>query len=329
MTQIISRRLFNTGVVTGMVAAAVGSSLKPALAQVVDPRPPMIDTSQPVEIADGVFVIRDHRVWLVPNIAIILGRDAALVVDTGLGPENGERLLTLARQLAGSRRLILTTTHFHPEHGYGAQVFRQDATIVYNRAQRDELVEKGENYIDLFKQSQSAAAAVALDGTKITMPHFVYDGDTAEIELGNRIVQLRTWGTAHTRGDQIVFLPKERILFTGDLLEQGMFPIFPWFPPSDTDVDAVRWVSILKGFKSFDPTIVVPGHGDLGSVSMAFDLASHIETVGREVGELRKAGKNAEEIIRVYKPQLVERYPKWDHPGLIDWELNYFSAQPV
>ena len=143
-------------------------------------------TDPPKEIADGVWVIRDHRIWLVPNITIIAGTHSALVVDTGLGPANGEKVLALARRLVGSRKLFLTLTHFHPEHGYGAQIFQSDATIIYNRAQRDELVEKGEHFIELFRRTQSPAAASAMQGTKIVMPRFVYDGSSAELDLGDR-----------------------------------------------------------------------------------------------------------------------------------------------
>ena len=168
------------------------------------PAPPTVDTSNVQEVAPSVWVVRDHRTWPVPNIGVILGSDAALVVDTGLGPANGERVLDLARRLAGSRRLLLTLTHFHPEHGYGAQVFRPDATILYNRAQRGELEAKGARYLDLFRQTQSKAAADALDGTRVVMPHAVYDEPSAEIDLGGRKVELRTWGTAHMRGDQVV-----------------------------------------------------------------------------------------------------------------------------
>ncbi len=321
----MSRRAFAAA---GTVAL-LGAGLKPAAAQVADPRPPTVDTSDPKEVADGVWVVRDHRIWLVPNIGIILGKDAALVVDCGLGPANGEKVLDLARRLAGPRRLMLTLTHFHPEHGYGAQVFRPDATILYNRAQRDELAEKGARYIDLFRNTQSAAAAAALEGTEIVMPHAVYDGSRTEIDLGGRTVELHNWGTAHTRGDQIAFLPKERILFAGDLIEERMFPIFPWFPPADVDVDGRRWTHVLSDFQRFDPALIVPGHGDPGTIDVALTLASHIHAVGRRVRALREAGKPADAIVRKIKPDIVAAFPGWEHPDLIDWEVNYFAAQPA
>jgi hypothetical protein len=185
----VSRRAF-----LGTAAALAVAMEFPAAAAVIDPRPPTVDTSDPRKIAEDVWIIPDHRIWLVPNIGIILGRDSALVVDCGLGPANGEKVLALARQIAGPRRLLLTVTHFHPEHGYGAQVFRPDATIIYNRDQRAELQEKGDWLLDAFRKSQSPAASAALDGTEIVMPHFVYEGASAEIDLGGRIVELHNWG---------------------------------------------------------------------------------------------------------------------------------------
>lgn len=327
-TPSMSRRTFAMAA-TAFAASGVRAAAQGADPKYVDLRPPTVDTSNLQEIADGVWVIRDHRIWLVPNIGIILGKDAALVVDCGMGPANGERVLDLARRIAGSRRLFLTVTHFHPEHGYGAQVFRPDATIVYNQAQRDELQEKGARYIDLFRKTQTPAAAAALDGTKIVMPHFTYDGPRAELDLGGRKVEFHAWGTAHTRGDQVVFLPQERILFAGDLIEERMFPIFPWFPPQDRDIDSARWLQILNGFRRFDPVRVVPGHGNIGDIQIALNLAAHIETVGREVRRLRQGGRTFDQIIAEYKPRVMSDYPGWEHPDLIDWEIRYFAAQSV
>ncbi len=308
-------------------AAMLGSIDLPASSQVIDPRPPTVDISNPSQIAEGVWLLRDHRVWLVPNIAIIAGKDSVLVIDTGLGPANGEKVLDTARRLAGSRRLFLTITHFHPEHGSGAQVFHPNATIVYNRAQRDELIEKGVRYIELFRKTQSKAAADALDGSTLVMPHFVYEGDKAELDLGGRKVEFHAWGKAHTRGDQIVYLPDERILFTGDLIEERMFPIFPWFPPADVDVDSVRWIASLEGMQRLQPRLLVPGHGDPGDSRIALNLSAHIRDVDRRVRGMQSRGASAEQIVAGCKPQIMAAYPNWEHPGLLDWELNYFAAR--
>ena len=72
----------------------------------------------------------------------------------------------------------------------------------------------------------------------------------------------------------------------------------------------------------------LPGHGDPGTIDIALNLASHIESVGRRVRTLRRAGKSADENHRVAKPEIVSAYPGWDHPDLIGWEINSSAAQP-
>ena len=89
--------------------------------------PPVV-TGAPREIADGVYVIPDRRVPLVPNVGISLGDRAALVVDTGFGPRSGANTHTAARELAADRPLFDTLTHSRPEHAFGAQAFT-DATF--------------------------------------------------------------------------------------------------------------------------------------------------------------------------------------------------------
>src|SRR5918998_2300566 len=162
--------------------------------------PPPVVSESPEEVADGVFVIADRRVQLVPNIGVIVGERAALVVDTGMGPRNGVMVRDAARELAGDRPLFLTLTHFHPEHGFGAQAFRDAATIVYNREQHEEFLQKGRPYLEMFR-GMGGEVEKQLEGVEFVDPHLVYE-DAADFDLGGKVVRLRSRGTAHTRGDQ-------------------------------------------------------------------------------------------------------------------------------
>src|SRR3979490_1822973 len=84
--------------------------------------PPVVN-GKPEEIGDGGLVVPDGRGPLVPNVGVIVGTRAALVIDVGLGPHSGSRVHHMARELTGDRLLLVTLTHFHPEHGFGAQAF--------------------------------------------------------------------------------------------------------------------------------------------------------------------------------------------------------------
>ena len=289
------------------------------------PPAPDVDPGALREIASGVFVITDRRVPLVPNIGIILGGDAALVVDTGMGPVNGRKVLDCARRLAGHRPLILTLTHFHPEHGFGAQAFKGAAKIQYNRAQRDELRAKGEGYLGMFKTFGPSVAA-ALEGTRLVEPDEVYEGASASIDLGGRTVELRTWGLAHTAGDQVVWLPQERVLLTGDLAEERIFPIFPWFPPDDADIDGARWAQVLGDLISWNPTIVVPGHGDIGGAEILQAVRDYMVDLSKRVAAERASGKDADAIAAELGPKVRAEHPDWSAPEWIDFAIRYYST---
>jgi glyoxylase-like metal-dependent hydrolase (beta-lactamase superfamily II) len=290
-----------------------------------EPPAPTVVESGITEIARDVWVIPDRRVPLVPNIGVVAGDDAVLVVDTAMGPENGARVLAAAQAKAQGRRLLLTITHFHPEHGFGAQVFRDQATIVYNRAQRDELQDKGAGYVELFRTFGPAVAA-ALEGVELVDPHEVYE-DATELDLGGRTAQLRTWGLAHTRSDQVVFLPEERILFTGDLVEERIFPIYPYFPPDDADVDGSRWIEVLRRLEGLAPAVVVPGHGAVGDGGVITAAREYHELLREETLRLGAEGHDADEVVARLEPEILARYPDWEQPEWIGFGIRSFHAR--
>jgi glyoxylase-like metal-dependent hydrolase (beta-lactamase superfamily II) len=290
------------------------------------PPPPEVDPSGITEIADGVWVIPDRRVPLVPNVGVVVGQDRALVVDVGMGPENGHRVLEAARGVAGARPLVVTTTHFHPEHAFGLQAFRGEARSLYNRAQLDELRAKGEPYVAMFRTFGPSVEA-ALEGVELVEPDEVYDGESAELDLGGRTAQLLTHGRSHTRGDQVVFLPDQGILFTGDLVEERIFPIYPWFPPDDADVDGSRWIEVLAWLEALEPAHVVPGHGELGDASLIRIAREYHELLREETFARADAGADAEAAVAAIEPEIRERYPDWEQPEWIAFGIRCFHAE--
>jgi len=312
----------------------VHNPMKETIMSDIDPARPALDpmaslpvvNGSPVEVADGVFVIPDGRVPLVPNIGVIVGDRAALIVDTGLGPRNGAIVHDIARNLAGDQSLFLTITHFHPEHGFGAQAFR-DATIVYNRTQHEEFREKANGYLETFRGLGNAVAA-QLEGVEFVDPYVMYDGG-ADLDLGGKVVQLRTWGRAHSRGDQVVFLPAERVLFAGDLVENRFYPIFPFIPPYDVDVDGRNWITVVEELQRLDPRIVVPGHGEVGDTGLLATTHEYLTLLWSETKRLAGEGNDAEAITAALDRQFRTRYPDWDttEPWRIATGVQSFLSQ--
>lgn len=284
--------------------------------------PPPIVGGTPTEIAAGVYVVPDGRVPLVPNVGLVLGAERLLVVDTAMGPANGARIRAFAEELAGDRELLVTLTHFHPEHGFGAQAFR-DVELVYNRTQLDELHEKGEGYLAMFRTFGDAVAA-ELEGVELVEPDEAYLSDSHVLDLGGRTAELRTFGLAHTRGDQVVWLPDDRVLFTGDLVEERCFAIFPYFPPDDADVDGEAWIRVLEQLEALEPSLVVPGHGAVGDVSVIATAREYIVQLRDETRALAAAGVGVEEAVERLDASMRALHPDWVQPEWIGFGVRHF-----
>src|ERR1039458_3752694 len=117
------------GLVHALVALAGLTSLN-ASAQMAQPL-----------LGENATKVSGH-VWAImgfPNVAIVIGERATLVVDTGLGPRNGATIARVAAKLSGNRKLFLTTTHFHPEHAAGEAGFPPNTILIRNAVQQKEM----------------------------------------------------------------------------------------------------------------------------------------------------------------------------------------------
>ncbi|MFJ8911563.1 MBL fold metallo-hydrolase [Amycolatopsis sp. NPDC102389] len=285
---------------------------------------PAVDPGQAREIARDLVVIPNLGVDLVPNIGVIGGSHSVLVVDTGLGPRNAEKVLAFAAEHARGRRLYLTTTHFHPEHAFGAQVFAEEATYLVNGAQAADLVHKGPGYLEMFR-GLGAPVARALDGVELITPDVVYD-DVYDLDLGGRVVRLEATGRAHSKGDQVVTVPDAGVLFTGDLVETGQFSIFPWFPPYDTDVSGRRWIEVLGRLAAAGPDLVVPGHGDVSGRRILTDVREYLELLRDETWKRRDSALPEETIAAEVEALMIERHPEWEGQDWIAKGVGCFCA---
>lgn len=270
---------------------------------------PIVETSGAREIAPDLVVVPNQDVDLVPNIGLIGGTHSVLVVDTGLGPRNAQKVLALATEYAKGRRLYLTTTHFHPEHAFGAQTFAGRATYLVNRTQADDLTQKGAGYLAMFTQLGEPVAR-ELAGTRLPTPDVVFD-EGYDLDLGGRTVRLRPTGRAHSRGDQVVTVPDAGVLFTGDLAEAGQFAIFPWFPPHDTDVSGLRWIEVMRKLAAEQHRVVVPGHGGIGDARLLAEVRDYLTELRDETWRRRDTAMSRETVVEEVRALMVERHPEW------------------
>src|SRR5437868_4353535 len=140
--------------------------------------------SQPVLGEEAVKV--SENVWAImgfPNVAIIVGKRATLVVDTGLGPANGATIArVVAKLVPGNQKLFLTTTHFHPEHAAGEAGFPRNTILIRNSVQQQEMELHGKEMVEMFA-SRSAKQKELLANATLRTPDITFDTE-AKIDLG-------------------------------------------------------------------------------------------------------------------------------------------------
>jgi glyoxylase-like metal-dependent hydrolase (beta-lactamase superfamily II) len=281
--------------------------------------PPMVDAGAIEEVAPGVHVIPDQRVEFVPNVGIVEGERAVLAIDTAMGHLNGRSILDAARAVAGDRKVFLTTTHFHPEHAFGAKPFEGGVTYVVNESQAEELADKGPEYIEMFSTFGPGLAELLKD-VELIPPDLAYAGQL-RINLGGRVVELLDAGPAHTRGDQLIWLPGERIVFAGDLIENAFFPILP-----DPDANGVWWLEALDRIAALGPATVVGGHGAVGGPELIEAFREYLELVRDRNAELEAGGTKGGEIVTTIEAEVLDRYEGWGNEVWIKSAVESFQG---
>ncbi len=135
------------------------------------------------------------------------------------------------------------------------------------------------------------------------------DGDL-QVDLGGHRALLRHYGPAHAADDQVV-LVDDRVLLTGDLVLTGQFPIVPYFPAFEADVDANHWIDVLDELPSLQPAIVVPGHGDLSDIRAIAEVRDFLTYVRDMASQLRANGASADDAGASIEAAARARWPSW------------------
>ncbi|HSZ21030.1 MAG TPA: MBL fold metallo-hydrolase [Candidatus Acidoferrum sp.] len=272
--------------------------------------PPLLQENKTIKVSEHVYVIPDGRVNLVPNIGIIVGTRATLIVDAGMGPRNGQTVMRELAKVSKNTDLYFTTTHFHPEHMTGVQAFPANTIVIRPEAQQEEVDRKQPEFIHNFSQ-RTADLKALLQDVKPRPPDILFDHE-AKLDLGGVTVRMVWLGPAHTKGDNNIFVVEDGVLFTGDVVINRFFPIFP-----DADASGKNWLSILDQLDEFHPRTIVPGHGEVGDASLISKERTYLKAVQTRVAELKAQGKSSEETAQTLSAEFRAKYPDWENPGWI------------
>ena len=289
----------------------------PLLLRAQTPAPPYVQSGKTMKVTEHVWVIPDGRVNLVPNIGIVQGRKAVLVVDSGMGPQNGKVTLAEVRKLNPNAPLYLTTTHFHPEHVSGFQAFPESGVLLRPAVQQDELVNDSAPLMSLFSKMSPVHAALLKD-VRMRLPDITFR-DSIEIDLGGVTARLFVTGPAHTRADNFILVKEDGVLFGGDVITNRFFPII--------NKDGANWIKTLDQLAALNPRTVVPGHGEIGGADLIARERGFLSFMQSRTRELRTQGKSADQAVTTLSAEIKAKYPNWDNPEFLEGDIRRFYAE--
>ena len=268
--------------------------------------PPPTLTENTTRVSDHVQVILGF-----PNIAIVTGTQATLVVDTGLGPPNGAIVARVARKLSKGQKLYLTTTHFHPEHAAGEAGFPAETILLRNAVQQQELIDHGAELLALFNRLNPEYAKLLQGVGTLRTPDVVFENEV-KLDLGGVTARLLWYGAGHTKGDEVVFVEPDGALVTGDLVQNKVVPGVAGEGGSFTS-----WLTVLDKLEALKPRWIVPDHsrpadGSLIAAERAFmlDMRSRALAYKRQGLSAADAGKRLADDFKTAYPEWA-RNPDW------------------
>ena len=265
------------------------------------PADPIVKTEGLRQVSPHIYIIPDNSVPLVPNVGFVIGERGILVIDTGLGPRNGSAVLEVAKELGGSRALYLVTTHFHPEHDLGAQVFPESTTLIRSNDQAKDIAEFGLQLAQVFAR-RSAINAELLKDADFRKANATFDRDYA-LDLGGVKVQLIAMGANHTRGDTAIWVELDRVLFSGDVAMRAQ-PVFA------SPYSTIRhWLSSLDRLEALKPAVIVPSHGPTGDAAFISGYRNYLIEVRDRTAADKKAGRTADQTTETVTAAMAERFP--------------------
>jgi len=267
------------------------------------PPDPLVKENITVKLGPHTYAIPDQNVGLVPNVGIVVGSRATLVIDPGLGRRNGETVLKEVARVSKNSEVYIASTHFHPEHTTGYVAFPASAKYINSTVQEADFEQSGMQMIQTFSKRSPLTAEILKDATRRT-PATTFDR-TYSLDLGGVHVRFIVVGPTHTRGDTGFFVEEDAVLFAGDVVMNNSF--LAASPASSMKA----WLAAFDTFEALKPKTVVPAHGEVGPGTIVAANRELMAGVQARARALKAEGKSADETATTVQSEFQAKHPNW------------------
>jgi glyoxylase-like metal-dependent hydrolase (beta-lactamase superfamily II) len=247
-----------------------------------------------------------------PNTGIVIGDDAVMVIDTQATPVMAADVIRRIREVTDKPIRYVVLSHYHAVRVLGASAYKPEhiiasedtLSLIQERGEQDKASEIG-RFPRLFRNVESVPAG-------LTWPTITFTGKMT-LWLGQLEVQLLQLGRGHTKGDTVVWLPQERILFSGDLVEYDATPYAG-------DAYFSDWPATLDRVEALKPAQLVPGRG--AALQTEADVADGLNGTRSFISDVFasvKAGAaKGQDLNAVYRSTIDAVRPKYGHWVIFD-----------
>lgn len=250
------------------------------------------------EVAQGVYAVIGGEGDA--NAGFIIGEDGVMVIDSQVTPARARALLNRISGLTDQPIRYLVNTHYHGDHIQGNQAFSSETVIIGHERTRYNLLQLHRSRLQGLRDQTRRALReavpesiealktrlVELEGLEIVPPTLTFRDQLTLHGTGRRIEFLHL-GPAHTDGDIVVFLPEEKVLFTGDLV---FYQALPWLG----DAFIQGWVESLEQLAAMEVETVVPGHGPVAGRRAILGQIRYLKDLQAAVAEALRQGLDLE-----------------------------------
>ena len=247
-----------------------------------------------------------------PNTGIVIGDDAVMVIDTQATPAMAQDVIRRIRGVTDKPIKYVVLSHYHAVRVLGASAYAPDHIIasqdtldlIHERGEQDKASEIG-RFPRLFQAVESVPPG-------LTWPTLTFSGKMT-LWMGQLEVQLIQLGRGHTKGDTVVWLPQERILFSGDLVE---FDATPYAG----DAYFSDWPATLDHIAALKPAKLVPGRGAAleDAAQVAAGLAGTRNFIADVFASVKAGAAAGQDLNTVYQKTLAALRPKYGHWVIFD-----------
>lgn len=256
------------------------------------------------ELAPGVFGLTAEGD---PNSGVVIGDDSVLVIDARATPRMAGDLVAKVREVTDKPIRHVLLTHYHAVRVLGVAGYPDRVNVIASDVARAMIVERGQQDMDSEIQRFPRLFRGKEDIPGLTWPTLTFHGEMT-LWLGSREVRIVHAGRGHTAGDTVAWLPKESVLFSGDLVEYGATPYCG-------DAHFQDWPATLDRLKALGARAIVPGRGE--ALTTPEHIREGFETTGsflRDLFAIARAGVEAgHDLKTVYDRAMGEMRPKYGH----------------